>query len=67
MIYAHPPSTTIRFLPVLGQAQSSYKKNQTMTLEEIQIKPNGEKVYYLSVKSPIHDAKGNAIGLLECD
>jgi PAS domain S-box-containing protein len=38
--------------------------NQTMTLEEIHIKPNGERVYYLSIKSPIRNKSGKAIGLL---
>lgn len=62
-VYQHPEGDT---LPPSAWKSSKevIEKNQTMTMEEVQIKPNGEKIYYLSVKSPIHDAAGNAIGLL---
>lgn len=38
--------------------------NQTMTIEEIQIKPDGSEVYYLSIKSPIRDENNQVVGLL---
>ncbi len=67
-IYAHPIDKTLP-LSAWSSSKLVIEKNQTMTMEEVQIKPNDEKVYYLSIKSPIHNKQGNTIGILglSCD
>jgi PAS domain S-box-containing protein len=51
--------------PVAWQGSKQVMEtDQVMTLEESHIKPDGEKVYYLSIKCPIHNAYNKVIGLL---
>ncbi len=45
-------------------SKAAMETNQTSIMEEVHHPPNGKKIYYLSIKSPIQDADGNAIGLL---
>jgi two-component system sensor histidine kinase/response regulator len=45
-------------------SQQVIKDNETKTVEEMDLKPDGKQAYYLSIKTPIHDAEGNTVGVL---
>lgn len=45
-------------------SKAAIDSGKTLTTEELHIKPNGEKVYYISIKSPVYDNNGKFVTLL---
>lgn len=62
--YVGKHTTELSRMETWENSQMVMAQNETMSLEEIHTRPDGSKVYYLSIKSPLHDVQGEVIGLL---